>query len=213
MAKNAVPFTRVAVPLAAVGLATGLNAPAYAAPVPVEPEPPKIDLQAAVHAEQAPLEAVNGPADLVSAQVAAADGRISAATILPPVCAPSASPARKGLTAESTKVLDCTHQAFPAISEYLGVGYRAANPASDHPSGRAIDVMINDWDAPSGNAQGWRVANFVAANAKEWNVKYVIWDAKIYTPNSGTWRPYRHPSGATDANNLHLNHVHVSTRN
>ena len=36
MAKNAVPFTRVAVPLAAVGLATGLNAPAYAAPVPVE---------------------------------------------------------------------------------------------------------------------------------------------------------------------------------
>ena len=206
------PLTRFAVPAAALGLLVGLNAPAYAAPAPAQAEEP-VEVQAAVTAPEMPLARLQGPADLVSAKVAAADGKVSAATILPATCAPSTSPARQGLTAESARVLDCTSQAFPAIPTYLGIGYRSANRASDHPSGRAVDVMIDKWETEDGKAQGWRVANFVAANSKQWNVKYVIWDAQIYSPQSGTWRPYRHPSGATDPNNAHLNHVHVSTKN
>ena len=125
-------------------------------------------------------------------------------------CVPSSSRAARGLTPKARNVLNCVDSSFPGGFTYLGVGTRAANPRSDHGSGRAVDVMVPRWNTAAGKAQGWQVANYVTANAKRWGVTYVIWDAKIYNTSTGKWKAYRHPSGARDANNMHLNHVHVS---
>lgn len=125
-------------------------------------------------------------------------------------CAPSTSSAARGLTPKARNVLNCVSTAFPQITTYLGVGTRSSNSASDHPSGRAVDVMIPNWNTAAGKAQGWAIANHVAANGKAWGVNYVIFDAQIYVVSTGCWKTYRHPSGARDANSLHLNHVHVS---
>lgn len=194
----------ILVPATAAALVGGLAAPALSAD-------PVSQAQTAVVASDAPLPAISGPVDLAAVSIVASGGNVEASRVLPNnTCTPSNSPAKDGLTPDASHVLDCVSTAFPGIEQYLGVGHRAANGASDHPSGRAVDVMIADWDQAGGNAQGWQVANFVAANAQDWNVRYVIWDAKIYSPKSGTWRAYHHPSGATDPNNMHLNHVHVS---
>ncbi len=127
-------------------------------------------------------------------------------------CPATDDPAGHGLTPAATGVLNCFKVAFPQITTYYGVGHRSANSHSDHPNGRAVDAMIDNWDTPEGKEFGWQVARFVEENAAELNVKYIIWDAQIYSPGRPGWRPYRHPSGAADPNSAHLNHVHVSVR-
>lgn len=126
-------------------------------------------------------------------------------------CPPTGSPAEEGLTPDALLVLRCVDAEFGAHS-YGGVGDRAANPGSDHPAGRAVDVMINAWNTPGGEAEGTRIANWVREHAKELGVTYVIWRAKIWSVarDGEGWRPYTHPSGATDPTNLHMDHVHVS---
>lgn len=99
---------------------------------------------------------------------------------------------------------------FPSIKTMFGRGSRPVG-TSDHPKGLAIDFMIPSWNTSSGNAFGWTVARWVAANAKALKVKYIIWDKKKWNPSVNTqWRPYRHPSGVSNANLDHRNHVHVS---
>ncbi len=126
-------------------------------------------------------------------------------------CPDSGEAAAAGLTPNAIGVLNCIHAQFPQIGTYYGVGQRASNSASDHPSGRAVDAMIDGWNTPAGNAFGWTVAHTVEANVAALKVKYIIFDAQIYLPGSG-WKPYHHPSGATDPTSLHLDHVHVSVR-
>lgn len=81
-------------------------------------------------------------------------------------------------------------------------GYRehGSVPGSDHPKGRALDFMINNMK--NGTNVGTALANDVIKNYKAWNVKYVIWNRYIWTPNQG-WHRYNGPSPHTD-------HVHVS---
>lgn len=126
-------------------------------------------------------------------------------------CAPTQSPGEKGLTPDALLVLRCVDAEFGPHT-YGGVSDRAANPGSDHPAGRAVDVMISAWNSPGGEAEGTRIANWVREHAKELGVTYVIWRAKIWSVarNGEGWRPYKHPSGATDPTSLHMDHVHVS---
>jgi hypothetical protein len=126
------------------------------------------------------------------------------------VCPPTALAAEDGLTPDALRVLRCIASEFPQISIFHGVGDRANE--SDHPSGRAVDAMIPDWATPDGNALGWEVAEWVRHNHVCLGVTYVIWDATIWSADRADegWRPYQHPSGSTDANAAHLNHVHVS---
>jgi hypothetical protein len=92
------------------------------------------------------------------------------------------------------------------------VGFRAAKPASDHPAGRAVDAMIPGWQGSAGRRLDDDVAGYVQASAASLNVRYIIWNARIWSPDRANegWRPYRHPSGATDATSMHRDHVHVS---
>ena len=79
-------------------------------------------------------------------------------------------------------------------------------PGSDHPRGRAIDVMT--W---SNRSLGWRIASWAAGNAWALDVKYVIFNGRIWTRSRG-WHGYRHPSDPCNCNSTlrHDDHVHIS---
>jgi septal ring factor EnvC (AmiA/AmiB activator) len=79
-------------------------------------------------------------------------------------------------------------------------------PGSDHPRGRALDVMT--W---SNRSLGWRIANWAAGNAWALGVKYVIFNGRIWTRGRG-WHAYRHPSDPCNCNPTlrHDDHVHIS---
>ncbi|HEV8423944.1 MAG TPA: hypothetical protein VGS14_01970 [Actinomycetes bacterium] len=79
-------------------------------------------------------------------------------------------------------------------------------PGSDHPRGRAIDVMT--W---SNRSLGWRIATWAAVNAWALDVKYVIFNGRIWTRERG-WHDYRHPSDPCNCNPTlrHDDHVHIS---
>ena len=79
-------------------------------------------------------------------------------------------------------------------------------PGSDHPRGRAIDVMT--W---SNRSLGWRIATWAAGNAWALDVKYVIFNGRIWTRGRG-WHGYRHPSDPCNCNPTlrHDDHVHIS---
>jgi len=83
-------------------------------------------------------------------------------------------------------------------------------PTSDHPAGRAIDVMVG-YPSSDGRALGWRVATWASGNAWALDVKYVIFNGRIWTPGRG-WHGYRHPSDPCNCNPTlrHDDHVHIS---
>ena len=127
-------------------------------------------------------------------------------------CPPSGSPAERGLQPAALQALRCVKQTFPWITSIGGVGNRPNT--SDHPAGRAVDYMIPNWNTPEGNARGWQLARWLQDNAASLNVKYVIYDDKVwraYRPHRG-WTNYTHPNGTTTSPTLrHLDHVHIST--
>lgn len=69
-------------------------------------------------------------------------------------------------------------------------------PNSDHPRGLALDFMTRS------KSRGDALAADLIGNAAKWNVTYVIWWRRIWSPGRG-WRPYSGPSTHTD-------HVHAS---
>ncbi|MDN5932288.1 MAG: hypothetical protein L0I24_14660 [Pseudonocardia sp.] len=77
-----------------------------------------------------------------------------------------------------------------------GVAGRAGT--SDHPSGKAIDFMVD-------RATGDQLADCALRNMDALGISYVIWEQRINT-GSG-WEPMEDRGGAT-AN--HMDHVHVS---
>jgi hypothetical protein len=77
-----------------------------------------------------------------------------------------------------------------------------------HEEGRAIDVMVRD------RAQGEQIANWLASNAFELGIQYMIWDRlELSSSTVGpAWEPYgtsgdRAAMGRTP--NPHTDHVHV----
>lgn len=148
--------------------------------------------------------------DLITTAQANAGTTWKTDAVIPGHCATTTKPGGQGLTAPAHQVMDCIAATFGEVTTYYGVGERSSNSLSDHPSGRAVDAMIDNYTTPEGKKLGWDIAHYVQANAQALNVKYIIWDAQIWTGT--TWRPYHHPSGATDDNSLHKNHVHVSVR-
>ena len=81
---------------------------------------------------------------------------------------------------------------------------------SDHYTGHAIDVMILPYTDPARIADGNRIATWAVANADQLAIKYVIWRARIWTPEEG-WHPYSPPPGSRgDPTLMHMDHVHLS---
>jgi hypothetical protein len=122
-------------------------------------------------------------------------------------CPATGLPVEDGLTPDALRVLRCVQQNF-GDHTYGGVGERSDSPTSDHPAGRAVDVMIAGWDTPTGLADGTAIATWAATHAAALGVTYVIWNAQIWT--AAGWQPYTHPSGGGGPTLEHRDHVHVS---
>ena len=80
---------------------------------------------------------------------------------------------------------------------------------SDHYTGQAVDVMILPHTDPRRIADGNRLATWLVTNADQLAIRYVIWRARIWTPDE-RWHAYTHPSGSIDPTLAHMDHVHVS---
>lgn len=119
----------------------------------------------------------------------------------------------EGLTPRARRIRDLVRSKFHEndIGGYCPGGCKGGHiPGSDHYTGRAIDIMIVPWHDKARVAKGWHLASWLVANAKPLGVKYVIYRARIWTPDEG-WHHYEHPSGNTSNPTLqHMDHVHVS---
>lgn len=93
---------------------------------------------------------------------------------------------------------------FPQIKTIYG--WRSSSSySSDHPSGRAIDIMIPSYK--TNKALGDAVADYMIANAKSLHITYIIWRQRNYRISRGYWVKMSDRGGDT-AN--HMDHVHVS---
>lgn len=117
----------------------------------------------------------------------------------------------QGLTPDGLRVLRCGAQQQSAITSVGGVGDRPANVDDDHQAGRAVDFMIPDYASSAGVAMGDQLAEWLKANAAALGVKYLIWNAEIWSVERDKegWRPYTSPSGGGPTLE-HRDHVHVS---
>ncbi|GAA1579877.1 hypothetical protein GCM10009804_40650 [Kribbella hippodromi] len=88
------------------------------------------------------------------------------------------------------------------------------NPTSDHPRGKACDIMVgaDGRKSAQARARGDQIANWAIKTAAQTGVHYVIWYGKIWSARRGTWIPYNGGGvyNPTDATGGHFDHVHVS---
>lgn len=112
---------------------------------------------------------------------------------------PTGSSVESGLQPDTIAVHRAVCAAFPEVSTYGGVAGRG-----EHATGHALDIMI------SGEA-GWRIAEYLQANASQLGIDYLIYEQKIWSVGrSGEgWRPMSSRGGGTAD---HYDHVHVTTR-
>lgn len=81
-------------------------------------------------------------------------------------------------------------------------GWRKNDQFPDHPSGLALDLMVNNM--PNSAALGDQIAEYLIANAKRLGLKYLIWNRRTWNTERGTWKPY------TSTDNPHTDHVHAT---
>lgn len=125
-----------------------------------------------------------------------------------PKCAP-ADPSRSGAPADPGgrsynlgPVKPETQRAANLLGHMFNVrtiGGVRNDAIPDHPSGRAIDLMVN-------MAQGQKVADYAQAHAGALSVEYIIWNHRIWSVGRAAegWRPYTYTS------NPHTDHVHIT---
>lgn len=111
------------------------------------------------------------------------------------------------LQPNARKLAEDAAKKFPEL-ETIG-GWRASDPYPDHPSGRAVDIMIPDYSSSKGKALGDKIEKWVHDNKKKYNVDYTIWRQQ-YHPVNGPGNTMEDRGGDT-AN--HFDHVHVTTNN
>lgn len=122
----------------------------------------------------------------------------------------------KGLTPDARRVVRCVGDKWPQIQDWAGVGERPANVDDDHQTGRAVDVMIPDYDTAAGKKTGRAIAAWARKNATSLGITYIIWDEQIWSVQHSKegWRhcgssaaSCYHGDNDTAA---HRDHVHIS---
>ena len=87
---------------------------------------------------------------------------------------------------------------------------------SNHNTGNALDCTISNaigtYPTAAQKEQGWKLANWLKKYASKLDVRYVIWQGKIWSVARASegWRNYTADSGVTGG---HYDHVHVSIQN
>lgn len=103
-----------------------------------------------------------------------------------------------GVSPNIVKVHAAVCAAFPGITTY-----GTFRGDGEHAQGIAVDIMVS-------GAEGYRVADFVRANASSLGVSYLIYSQRIWSVERGGegWRGMS-DRGSVTAN--HYDHVHVTT--
>ncbi|MFD5179430.1 peptidoglycan DD-metalloendopeptidase family protein [Nocardia sp. NPDC058379] len=109
-----------------------------------------------------------------------------------------------GLQVDTIRVARSIAVEFPQIQTMYG---QREDPLPDHPSGRAVDIMIPNPTSGDGKALGDRIADYLMTNAAPLRVDYIIW-RQTYRSASGESNLMEDRGGDT-AN--HMDHVHVTT--
>ncbi|MGW5315525.1 peptidoglycan DD-metalloendopeptidase family protein [Nocardia thailandica] len=117
---------------------------------------------------------------------------------------PAAIGSERGLQVDTIRLARTIVQQFPQVRE---IGGQREDPLPDHPSGRAIDIMIPDPMSGQGKALGDRIADFVITNAAALRIDYLIW-RQTYRSATGESN-LMEDRGSVTAN--HFDHVHVTT--
>jgi uncharacterized protein YgiM (DUF1202 family) len=119
---------------------------------------------------------------------------------------PGSAAVEKGLQPNAIKVYRAVIKKFPQIKT---VGGKRPDSLPDHPSGRALDIMVPNYKSAAGKKLGGQIAAWARANARSLGINYVIWNQHIWNINRDGegWR-YMASRGSDSAN--HKNHVHVT---
>ncbi len=105
----------------------------------------------------------------------------------------------------TVRLVRAVAQRFPQL-QTIG-GWRADGGGySDHPDGRAADIMIPNWSSAEGKALGDTIQRYVMDNKQVFRVDYTIWRQR-YTAATGDTNILGDRGGST-AN--HYDHVHVT---
>lgn len=111
-----------------------------------------------------------------------------------------------GFAANTAAAKAFIEQNFSGVASIGGL-YGGSVSGSDHPYGKALDVMISNYLSAQGIAAGTKIADWFVNNPNSFGTKYTIWRDRIN--NGGGWEPYSHPSGNNDTL-AHRDHVHIS---
>ncbi|ORA64106.1 phage tail tape measure protein [Mycobacteroides franklinii] len=91
------------------------------------------------------------------------------------------------------------------ISERFGItnigGWRPADKYGEHSTGRALDVMTSD------KAKGDAVKDFAVDNASAIDLKWAIWQQKLWYPGGRSEKMATRANG--DPTQNHMDHVHI----
>lgn len=137
----------------------------------------------------------------------------------------STTPERQAHVTQSIQIIyDAAIGCF-GRSHYVGCYERRETNGHDgpyeHPRGRACDFMMTDGGQAGGEekVRGEALAEWLAANAHEMNILYVIWFNKVWNTKEPykpweQWRTYDGDcvNGGCDDSHAHRNHVHVSVK-
>lgn len=120
--------------------------------------------------------------------------------------APGRTGSEQGLTQGSIGTKRAIESAFPAIKSIGGYRPDPKYP-NEHPSGKALDVMIPNWETPAGKSYGDQVTKYLIDNASALGIDYVLWQQRQWNAN-GTSSAM---GDRGSPNENHMNHVHVHT--
>ncbi|MCZ4538004.1 transglycosylase family protein [Gordonia terrae] len=147
---------------------------------------------------------------------------LNAAAVPPPAGAPSGPPAPSGPTGplpplpkskgseahfqvDTIRLARAIAAKFPQI-QTIG-GWRADGGGyNDHPSGRAVDVMIPNYTSAQGIALGNAVNKYILDNKKHFKLEYTIW-RQTYYPVVGKSNVM---DDRGDPTQNHFDHVHAT---
>ncbi len=107
------------------------------------------------------------------------------------------------LRPDTIKIYRSVCALFPGVNSYGG--WRAGG-REFHKNGRALDIMLTP---KKESALGWRIAKYLVANAKAFNIDHIIFEQKIWTPGNPHWRGMADRGSVTQN---HFDHVHVAVK-
>ncbi|WP_020109778.1 transglycosylase family protein [Nocardia sp. 348MFTsu5.1] len=94
---------------------------------------------------------------------------------------------------------------FPQVKT-IG-GWRPVDSYPDHPSGRAADIMIPNFESAEGKTLGDAINKYILDNKDFFQIEYTIW-RQHYTPAHGEGNQMEDRGSPTQN---HFDHVHVTT--